>query len=80
MNKLINDSHLAVIIATDNAFCPFGEWGSDDAEPLDAIIPVSWNRSAVYSKSINNTNDNANTSNNQKKSNVHENRKRTILC
>jgi hypothetical protein len=31
--------------ATSNSFCKFGDWGSEDGESLDAIIPEAWNRS-----------------------------------
>ena len=44
---------MSVNLISDNAFCSFGEWGSENAEPLDAIIPISWNRSSVSKKIIN---------------------------
>lgn len=48
MDKTIKNRHRNELIqtASDNAFCPYGKWGSSDGEPVDARIPKEWNRSA----------------------------------
>ena len=46
MNRTAKNSHgdESVARVSDNAYCPYGQWGSSEAEPIDAIIPASWGR------------------------------------
>lgn len=50
MNKTVkNRFHDGLINhASDNAYCKLSDLGSEDGEPLNAIIPKQWRRSLPY--------------------------------